>query len=83
MNHETIVHIIDKITKNRNRKYMSSGILILKCKECNSEVLGRQRRKFVLCDKCQMKNYVENQKKGREIVKNSFVRYWKKVKLKY
>ena len=54
---------------------MSSGILILKCNACNSEVLGRQRRKFVLCDKCQMKNYVENQKKGREIVKDSFVRY--------
>ena len=54
---------------------MSSRILILKCKECNSEVLGRKRRKFVLCDKCQIRNYVENQKKGREIVKDSFVRY--------
>ena len=54
---------------------MSLGIIILKCKECNSDVLGRKRIKTVLCDKCQMKNYVENQKKGREIVKNSYVRY--------
>ena len=42
---------------------MPIGILILKCKECNSDVLCRKRRKFVFCDKCQMKNYVENQKK--------------------
>ena len=54
---------------------MPIGIIILKCKKCNSDVLGRKRRKNVLCDKCQMKNYTENQKKGREIVKNSFVRY--------
>ena len=54
---------------------MSLGIIILKCKQCNSDVLGRKRLKTVLCDKCQMKNYVENQKKGREIVKDSFVRY--------
>ena len=74
MNYKTIVHITDKIIKNRNRKYMSTGILILKCKECNSDVLCRKRIKTVLCDKCQMKNYVENQK-GREIVKDAFVRY--------
>ena len=54
---------------------MSTGILILKCKECNSDVLGRKRIKTVLCDKCQMKNYVENQKKSRGIDRNSFVRY--------
>ncbi|MGD1838908.1 MAG: hypothetical protein ACPKPY_12735 [Nitrososphaeraceae archaeon] len=54
---------------------MPTGILILKCNECNSDVLGRKRRKNVLCDRCQMKNYIENQKKSREIVKDSFVRY--------
>ncbi|MGD1834774.1 MAG: hypothetical protein ACPKPY_09965 [Nitrososphaeraceae archaeon] len=54
---------------------MSTGILILKCKECNSDVLGRKRRKNVLCDKCATKNYIENQKKSREIDRNSFRRY--------
>ena len=54
---------------------MPLGIIILKCKKCNTDVLGRKRIKTVLCDKCQIKKYVENQKKGREIVKDSFVRY--------
>ena len=54
---------------------MTIGIIVLKCIQCNSDVLGRKKRKNVLCDKCQMKNYVENQKRSREIVKDSFVRY--------
>ena len=54
---------------------MKSKIVILKCKQCNSEVLGRKKVKETLCDNCQTKNYTENQKKSREIARNSFIRY--------
>ena len=54
---------------------MSVGIIMLKCKQCNTDVLGIKRRKNVLCDKCTTKNYIENQKKSREIDRNSFARY--------
>ena len=75
MKYKTMIHIIDKIIFKIIENNMPLGIIVLKCKECNSDVLGRKRRKIVFCDKCQIKNYIENQKKGREIVKNSFVRY--------
>ena len=54
---------------------MKSKIIILKCKQCKSEVLGRKKMKKTLCDECKTKNYIENQKKSREIARNSFVRY--------
>ena len=54
---------------------MNMKILILKCNQCNDEVLSRKRVKRTLCDKCKTKNYTKNQKKFREIARNSFVRY--------
>ena len=54
---------------------MNTKILILKCNQCNDEVLSRKRVKRTLCDKCKTKNYTENQKKSREIDRNSLFRY--------
>jgi hypothetical protein len=52
-------------------------IIILKYKQYNADVLGRKRRKLELCDKCHVKNHVENQKKSREIANDAYIRYSK------
>ncbi|MGD1838263.1 MAG: hypothetical protein ACPKPY_09450 [Nitrososphaeraceae archaeon] len=44
---------------------MPTEILILKCKECDSDGLDRKRRKIVLYDIFITKNYIENQEVER------------------
>ena len=59
-----------------DKSKMSHKFIVLKCKQCDAEVLNRRKRKQgVLCDNCKNKKWHTCDKIKKDILKNSFVRY--------